>query len=41
MAQVKVYKGTSNYSSDIMFTIAGKLTIEEFVAVWYVVKYCY
>jgi len=41
LAQVKVYKGTSSYTSDIEFTIAGDLTIEEFMAVWYAVKYCY
>ncbi|MEI8005202.1 MAG: hypothetical protein WCI48_03275 [Bacteroidota bacterium] len=37
----KVYSGTSSFTSDIEFTIAGDLTIEEFVAVWYAVKYCY
>ena len=37
----KVYSGTSSYTSDIVFTIKGNLTIEEFVAVWYAVKYCY
>jgi hypothetical protein len=37
----KVYNGTSSYTSDIEFTIDGNLTIEEFAAVWYAVKYCY
>jgi hypothetical protein len=37
----RVYSGTSSYTSDIQFTIHGNLTIEEFVAVWYAVKYCY
>ena len=40
-AQVKVYKGTSSYTSDIEFNFDEKLTVEEFVAVWYAVKYCY
>jgi hypothetical protein len=30
----KVYKGTASYSSDILFTIDGFVTIEEFVAIW-------
>ena len=37
----KVYSGTSSSSYDIQFTIGGNLTIEEFVAVWYAVKYEY
>ena len=37
--EVKVYKGTSNYRSDIRFTIDGNLTLEEFVAVWHAVMY--
>jgi hypothetical protein len=41
IAQVKVYKGTSSYTPDIEFTIHGNLTVEEFVAVWYTVKYRY
>ena len=34
-----VYAGTSSYRSDIRFTLDGNLTLEEFVAVWYVVMY--
>jgi hypothetical protein len=37
----RVYKKTSIYTSDIEFTIDDNLTNEEFVAVWYAVKYCY
>lgn len=37
----KVYNETSNYSSDILFTIDGFVTIEEFVAIWHVVNYGY
>jgi len=35
----KVYNGTSTYSGDIKFSINEIVTIEEFVAIWYVVKY--
>ncbi len=35
----KVYTGNSNYSSDIEFTIRGDATVEEFVGVWYAVRY--
>ena len=34
-----VYDGCSSYRSDIRFTLDGNLTLEEFVAVWYVVMY--
>jgi hypothetical protein len=37
--EVKIYKGTSQYTSDIRFTIDGNLTLEEFVAVWHAVMY--
>jgi hypothetical protein len=37
----KVYSGTSTYTRDIEFTINGNVTIEEFVAIWYSVKYNY
>ena len=37
----KVYTGNSSYSGDISFTIAGYVTIEEFVAIWHAVKYTY
>jgi len=36
-----VYSGNSNYTSDIEFTVDGYVTIEEFVAIWYAVKYNY
>lgn len=36
-----VYNKNSSYSSDILFRYNGLLTIEEFVAVWYVYKYVY
>ena len=37
----KVYTGNSSYSSDIQFSIDGNVTIVEFVAIWYAVKYSY
>lgn len=37
----KVYSKTSNYNSDVLYTFDGFLTIEEFVAVWYVFNYVY
>ena len=37
----KVFAGTSNYSNDIEFSIDGMVTIEEFVAIWYAVKYVF
>lgn len=37
--EVKVYRGTSTYHSDIRFTLDGNLTLEEFVAVCYAVMY--
>jgi hypothetical protein len=37
----KVYTGNSSYSGDIGFTIDGFVTIEEFIAVWHVVKYTF
>ena len=37
--EVKVYKGRSNYRSDIRYTLDGQLTLEEFVAVWHAVMY--
>ena len=41
-AQVRVYKGSSRYSSDVICKVKdGDLTIGEFVAVRYAVKYCY
>lgn len=36
-----VYRGTSPYRSDILFTIDGSLTFPEFIAVWYAVNYIY
>ena len=33
----RVYSGRSSYRSDILFTIGGSLTVEEFVAVWHCV----
>ena len=30
-----------NYSSDVDFTLSGDVTIEQFVAIWYAVKYCW
>jgi hypothetical protein len=41
MSQASIYKGTSSYTSDILFPIKGDLTMEEFVAVWWVVNYSY
>ena len=38
---LKVYNGTSSCTSDLEFTFDGNLTIDEFAAVWYAVKYCY
>ena len=38
---VKVYKGTSLYNSDIRYTMDGHLTLPEFVAVWHAVTYVY
>jgi len=35
----KVYTGNSSYSGDIAFTIDDYVTIEEFVAIWHMVKY--
>ena len=37
----KIYKNTSSYSSDVEFTLSGDVTIEQFVAIWYAVKYCW
>ena len=37
----KVYKNNSNYSSDVDFTLSDNVTIEQFVAIWYAVKYCW
>ena len=37
----KIYKNNSNYSSDVDFTLSGDVTIEQFVAIWYAVKYCW
>jgi hypothetical protein len=37
----KVYTGNSSYSSDIQFHIDGHVTIEEFVAIWFAVKYTF
>lgn len=39
LSQVKVYSRNSNYSSALEFTISGPVTLEEFVAIWYAVKY--
>ena len=39
---VKVYKGNSSYSGDVVCNIKdGPLTFPEFIAVWYVVNYIY
>ena len=38
---LKVYKNNSSYSSDVDFTLSGDVTIEQFVAIWYAVKYCW
>jgi hypothetical protein len=37
--EVKVYRRTSTYRSDIRFTFDGPLLLEEFVAVWFAVMY--
>jgi hypothetical protein len=37
----RVYRGTSNYTSDMQFHFDGPLTIEEFVAVYFAVKYIF
>jgi hypothetical protein len=37
----KVYKENSTYSSDILFTMDGNVTIGEFVAIWHAVRYVY
>ena len=34
----KVYNGNSSYNSDVLFTIDNLVTIEEFVAIYYVYK---
>jgi hypothetical protein len=38
---LKVYKNNSSYSSDVDFTLSDNVTIEQFVAIWYAVKYCW
>ena len=35
----KIYNGTSNSYSDISFNYQGFLTLEEFIAVWFALKY--
>ena len=37
----KVYKNNSSYSGDVDFTLSDDVTIEQFVAIWYAVKYCW
>ena len=37
----KVYKENSTYTNDILFTLDGSVTIEEFMAIWHSVKYLY
>jgi hypothetical protein len=37
----KVYKENSSYTGDVDFTLSDNVTIEQFVAIWYVVKYCW
>ena len=37
--EVKIYKGTSSSYSDVSFRYDGLLTLEEFVAVWFAVRY--
>ena len=36
-----IYRGDSSYRSDVEFWIDGDVTLVEFVAIWYVVKYCW
>ena len=31
-----IYRGTSSYTSDVIINWDGLLTVEEFVALWYV-----
>jgi len=35
----KVYSGESNFSGNILFTIDGSVTTEEFVAIWVAVTH--
>ena len=40
-AEVRVYKETSSFQRDILFTVDVYLTVEEFFAVWHAVRYVY